>query len=123
VDYKANGQSPLIGEFDMTDKMRDAGEPVRANEAPPETMTARQTYNVVSDTVTGVNVRLRDNLIQAGVIFGCLVLGAVVGALVVEERGPGAVAGGLIGLVVGLFGSGIGLMIYRAVMHARGRHD
>jgi hypothetical protein len=35
----------------------------------------------------------------------------------------GALLGGFIGLLVGLFGSGIVLMILRAVKHARGQHD
>ncbi|MFO0917566.1 MAG: hypothetical protein U0872_04540 [Planctomycetaceae bacterium] len=35
----------------------------------------------------------------------------------------GGCVGGLMGLIVGLFGSGIALMLYRAVAHARGRHD
>ena len=35
----------------------------------------------------------------------------------------GALGGAFIGLVAGFFASGIFLMIYRAVMHLRGRHD
>ena len=86
-------------------------------------MTARETYNVVSDTVTGANVRIKDNVLQAIIIFVCLVLGAIIGAVFVEERIMGAVLGGLIGVIVGLLCSGIFLMIYRAVLHMRGRHD
>ena len=78
-------------------------------QTPSEPMSGRQAYNLVADTVTGPNVRLRDNLYQALAIFIGLVLGAVVGAFV--------------GLLAGLFGSGLFLMIYRAVQHARGRHD
>jgi hypothetical protein len=92
-------------------------------EAPREDMTARQAYNVVSDTVSGVNVRMRDNLLQAAIIFFCLVLGVGIGFLSVRDRATGAVLGGFIGLLVGLFGSGIFLMIFRAIQHARGRHD
>ena len=86
-------------------------------------MTGRQAYNVVSDTVTGANVRLKDNLIQGLAIFVCLALGATIGALVVEERLPGALVGGFIGLLLGLVGSGFFLMVFRFVMHIRGRHD
>jgi hypothetical protein len=86
-------------------------------------MTGRQAYNVLSDTVTGANIRVKDNVIQALVIAVCLVLGAALGALVVEERIPGALVGAFVGLLVGLFGSGIFLMIFRALMHMRGRHD
>jgi hypothetical protein len=84
-------------------------------------MTARQAYNIVSDTVGGFNVRLKDNLLQAAAMFFCLVVG--IGVLSVSDRATGAVAGGFIGLLVGLFGSGIFLMIFRAIQHARGRHD
>lgn len=90
---------------------------------PPRRLSGRETYNLVSDTVTGVNVRLRDNLIQGIVIFAGLVLGAVVGLLVAADPLAGVFAGGFVGLLAGLFGSGIGLMIYRIVRHARGRHD
>jgi len=103
--------------------MSDSGEPTDRNQESAPRMTDRQTYNAVTDTVTGPNVRLKDNVIQAAVIFGCLVLGATIGALVVEERLPGALVGGFIGLILGLVGSGFFLMVYRAVMHLRGRHD
>jgi hypothetical protein len=35
----------------------------------------------------------------------------------------GAIAGAFAGLAVGLFASGIFLMIYRAVRHLQGKHD
>jgi hypothetical protein len=89
----------------------------------PEGLTGRQAYNVVSDTVTGANVRLSDNLLQAAIIGVFLILGAGIGALMVEVRIMGAMIGGVVGLIAGLIGSGIFLMIYRAVMHMRGRHD
>lgn len=92
-------------------------------EMPAPDLTARQTYNVVTDTITGPNIRLRDNLIQAVIIALCLILGAVIGAVAVEDRGPGALVGAFCGLLIGLFGSGFFLMIYRTVLHARGRHD
>ena len=104
----------------------DPNEPPRRaprKEPGGEEISGRQVYNVVSDTVGGVNFRLSDNLIQAVSIAVCLVLGALIGALVTEERLLGAMAGAFIGLLVGLFGSGIFLMIFRAVMHLRGRHD
>ena len=58
-------------------------------------------------------MRLWDNLIQAAVIFVALLVGAGIGALV----------GGFGGLIVGLLASGIFLMIYRGLRHARGKHD
>ncbi len=86
-------------------------------------MTGRQAYNVVSDTVAGPNMRLKDNLVQALVIAVCLLLGAAIGAVLVEDRLAGALVGAFLGLLVGLLGSGFFLMIFRAVMHIRGRHD
>jgi hypothetical protein len=89
----------------------------------PKDMTGRQVYNLISDTVTGPNVRLKDNLYQGLAILICLVLGAGIGALVTTPRGVGVLLGGVIGLMVGLVGSGLFLMIYRTIQHARGRHD
>jgi hypothetical protein len=87
--------------------------------------SGREQYNVIADTVVGPNLRLRDNLIQAASIIVCMLLGVVIGALLLgpNERMAGIIFGGFIGLLVGLFGSGIFLMIYRAVRHLRGRHD
>lgn len=87
-------------------------------------MTVKQTYNVVSDTAVGVNVRWKDNLFQALAIIVCLLLGAGIGYLVnSRDWATGVVFGGFLGLLVGLFGSGLFLMIFRAVMHLRGKHD
>ena len=97
----------------------------KKGEQPPASQgtTGRQAYNVVSDTVTGANVRLKDNVIQAIAILVFILLGAGIGALVVEERIAGALVGAFAGLVVGFFASGIVLMIYRFVAHLRGRHN
>jgi hypothetical protein len=93
-------------------------------EEPPKQLTGKQTYNLVSDTAVGVNIRWRDNLFQAAAIFICLVLGAGIGYFVTpRDCLTGALAGAFCRLLVGLFGSGIFLMIFRAVMHARGKHD
>ena len=93
------------------------------DETPQEPVTGQQAYNLVTDTIAGPNVRLKDNLFQALAIFFCLLLGVGIGCLVVTERVAGAVLGVVVGLLVGLLGSGLFLMIYRAVQHARGRHD
>ncbi len=93
------------------------------DEAPDQPVTGRQAYNLVTDTVGGPNVRLKDNLYQGLAILVCLLMGAGIGCLAVTERLMGALLGGFLGLLVGLFGSGIFLMIYRAARHARGKHD
>ena len=91
---------------------------------------ARAGYNVVSDTLTGVNVRKSDNLLQAKVVFVSMLLvaalGAALAALNVEWELPwygGALIGAFVGLVIGIFASGIFLMIYRAIRHIQGKHD
>jgi uncharacterized membrane protein len=87
-------------------------------------------YNVVADTVTGLNVRKRDNLFQAMFIFVSILLLAALGAALAAIYGGedfpwfgGALIGAFAGLVAGFFASGIFLMIYRAVRHIKGQHD
>jgi hypothetical protein len=48
-------------------------EPIDAELVNPH-VTGREAYNVISDTVTGVNVRVSDNVFQAIAIFICLAL-------------------------------------------------
>ena len=90
---------------------------------PPGVVPNRAAYNVVSDLVTGANVRWRDNLFQALAILACLLLGAAIGCFFVADRPLGVLAGAVGGLVFGLFGSGVFLMIYRGLRHLRGQHD
>ncbi|QEG42750.1 hypothetical protein [Roseimaritima ulvae] len=95
--------------------------------------TGRDAYNIVSDTVVGMNVRKSDNLFQLKVILVCVLIGIPLGAIAgvlmsdADNRLVGALVGGLglgfAGVVLGLFGSGIYLMIYRAVRHVKGKHD
>lgn len=101
--------------------------------ARPTTLTGRETYNIVSDTLGGVNVRMSDNVFQLIVILICVLilgpLGAIAGAVYSppDERLISAVGGGLgmacVAVVVGLFGSGVYLMIYRAIRHIKGKHN
>ncbi|MFN3165650.1 MAG: hypothetical protein ACE37H_01155 [Phycisphaeraceae bacterium] len=93
----------------------------RTDRGTKQALTGKQAYNVVTDTVAGPNLRLRDNLFQGLAILVCLVLGVGLGYLV--DGMDWAILGGFIGLLAGLFGSGIFLMIYRGVQHSRGRHD
>jgi hypothetical protein len=119
--------------------MSDNLPPVRAEvagpppNAPDQSLTGQQAYNLVTDTVAGPNVRLSDNLLQAAAIGICLLLGTGIGAAVAAftAGGPikgdhlavGAIVGGFAGLLIGLFTSGIFIMVYRAVMHVRDEHD
>ena len=74
----------------------------------------REAYNVVTDIVAGPNLRFKDNLIQAIPILVCLLVATGVGAFAMYDRITGAVLGGFSGLLIGLFGTGTFLMIFRA---------
>ena len=90
----------------------------------------RAAYNVVSDTVVGLNVRKSDNKFQALFVLVSMLVGAAVLAFLAWLKPQwgmpwyaGAMVGALAGMVIGFFASGIYLMIYRAVRHAKGQHD
>ena len=86
---------------------------------PKERLSSKETYNVVSDTVVGLNIRKKDNLIQGIIILVAIIIGLITG----QMYGGFLMLGGLGGLIIGFLGSGIFLMIYRAVKHASGDHD
>ena len=90
----------------------------------------RAAYNVVADTVTGLNIRKSDNWFQAVFIGSTMLVlaatGAFAAALVRDWNLPwyaGALIGSFLGLIVGVLGSGTYLMIYRAARHLKGQHD
>jgi hypothetical protein len=110
-----------ISRLDPTDRILNNG------------LSGREAYNIVSDTVVGMNTRKSDNLFQLKVILVCLIVGVLLGAIagaVLSDSGDrlvGGLAGGLVlgflAVVLGLFGSGIYLMIYRSIRHLKGKHD
>jgi hypothetical protein len=94
----------------------------------PDT-SGRDAYNIVSDTVVGLNVRKSDNVFQAKFIgITVLVLATIGGASAALNSDwnlpwfGGALIGAFAGLIIGVFASGIFLMIYRAVKHVKGDH-
>ena len=101
--------------------------PVQANpyaaptsEPEPENRPASpayEAYQLVTDVATGVSFRKKDNFYQAIAIAVCLVLGVPVGWFVGRFSAEGAILGGAAGLLIGLFGSGIFLMVYRLFRH------
>ncbi len=107
------------------------GDAENANQDPTQPITpVHAAYNVVTDTVTGVNVRWSDNKFQAVFVFASIVLtsllGAAFAALNARWNLPwygGALIGSFAGLVIGIFASGIFLMFYRAARHIKGKHD
>lgn len=115
----------------MTEK-----EPRSTSQPPPVTQPVHgeaepdHTYNVVTDLVTGVNVRGSDNKFQAIFVAVSVLLiaglGAILAAINTQWNLPwygGALIGSFLGLVLGILTSGIFLMIYRAVRHIQGKHD
>ena len=92
--------------------------------------SGRAAYNIVSDTVVGLNTRKSDNRLQAKCILIAVPAGAVI-AMVLAVLIPAldlpwyaaAMMGAVAGLVLGTFGSGIFLMLYRGVRHLEGKHD
>lgn len=75
----------------------------------------RRSQQSSGDGIVSLNLRWKDNLIQAGVILGCTVVGVGIGvALGPRQHAVGALLGAFAGLVLGTIGSGIGLMIYRS---------
>jgi ABC-type uncharacterized transport system permease subunit len=111
--------------------------PLSSPEPPPITQPTSNAieqeqvaYNVVTDLVTGVNVRGNDNKFQAIFVTVSVLLiaglGAILAAINTQWNLPwygGALIGSFLGLVLGILTSGIFLMIYRAVRHIQGKHD
>jgi hypothetical protein len=127
VETIANQWSCKVTENPFQPSVDAAG----ASEEKTQRLTsARAAYNVVTDTVTGVNVRASDNRFQAVFVFISIVVTALLGAMLAAINSQwnlpwygGALIGAFSGMVIGIFGSGIFLMFYRAVRHLQGRHD
>lgn len=89
-----------------------------------EPSKGNEDVNIVIDVVTGPNMRWRDNLYQGLAILVCMLLGAAIGYFTaLRDHGFAAVLGGFLGVVIGLFGSGAVLMVYRGLRHLGGKHD
>ena len=96
----------------MDDKPAEMGKP-----AAPD---ALESYNRVAETIGGIpTLRWRDNVIQAAVVVGAGIVGAMVGA--VAGGGIGALIGGVVGVVAATFISGVVLMVLGWVRAARKR--
>ena len=108
-------------------------EPTQSTESESKTgvSSGRAAYNVVTDTVTGVNVRWSDNRFQAIFILVSTLVMTVIGAAlaflgVLDQATPWffyAILFGFLGLLLGLFTSGTALMFYRSGRHLTGKHD
>ena len=101
--------------------------PAASPEAQPS-MSGKETYNAVSDTVTGVNVRREDNLYQGIAILVFALVGALIGYMMgrSDPNIPWYITGGLgfvCGMFVGLMVSGLALGVYRGIRHMQGKHN
>ena len=83
-------------------------------------MTGIEQYNVIADTVTGVNIHFKDNMVQLISCIIGLVLGGIIGFIFGKWIGLGV--GCFVGLISGTLISGFYIMIYRLIMHAKGQH-
>jgi hypothetical protein len=90
----------------------------------------REAYNLVTDTVTGVNARWSDNRFQLIFVLISTAVGAgamaILAVLYPDWSLPwygGALIGSFLGMVFGIFASGVVLMIYRTLRHLQGKHD
>ena len=76
-----------------------------------------ENYNRVAETVGGLSLRKKDNMIQAIVVVGgtalCSLIGVVMGPILGMGVGMGLVLGLLAGLVLFGLGSGVVLMVMR----------
>ena len=114
-------ENPYDSPADATRTSQDQTQSVSSGQA---------AYNVVTDTVTGVNVRWSDNKFQAVFVFVSLILASLTGAILAALNAHwnlpwygGALIGSFAGLVIGIFASGVFLMFYRAARHIKGKHD
>lgn len=75
----------------------------------PPAPSAIDQYQAVADTIGGPSLRVKDNVIQAVVIVGSMIVGAGIGWLV--NRGVGAAIGAVAGMIISTFLSGSVLMV------------
>ena len=90
----------------------------------------RVAHSVLSDSITGLNVRESDNRLQGFVVVVSVLVAAAIGAVLAAMNAQwelpwysGAVMGGFAGSFIGIIASGIYLMIYRAIRNIQGNHD
>ena len=62
-------------------------------------ITSKDTYNIVSDTVGGINARKSDNLLQAKIVIITIVVGVIFGGVFFGKIGLGL--GAFAGLIIG----------------------
>lgn len=78
---------------------------------------ALEAYQTVAETIGGPSLRVKDNLIQAAVVFASIGIGAGVGFI--GWGGLGAAIGGVSGMIGGTLVSGLVLMILGLVRAAK----
>jgi hypothetical protein len=75
----------------------------------------------VFDTVTGPNLRLKDNLIQLACVAVGAILGALVGRALMSDPRGGLLIGGIVGVFGALLLSGVVIGVVRFITTVRRR--
>jgi H+/Cl- antiporter ClcA len=94
--------------------------------------TGKSIYNIVADTITGINYRKKDNLFQLHTIVVSIIV-SVIGAQVLvkinngllwfENSGDVFLPSLVFGLFAGVTLGGGAIAIYRFIRHLKGKHD
>ncbi len=102
------------------------------NENNKQQLTGKQIHNIVTDTITGVNVRKVDNLFQIATIVMSMVV-SVIGAQLLFKINNGLLwfensrdvflPSLIFGLFAGLVLGGAAIAIYRFICQMKGKHD
>ena len=76
-----------------------------------------EAYHTVAETIGGPSLRIKDNIVQALVVFASIGVGAIIGFI--GWGGMGALAGGVAGMILGTLISGLVLMVLGWVRAAK----
>jgi hypothetical protein len=104
---------------EMTTPERDSPPIDRDDLDPPSaSITGKDVYDTVTDTVTGIDLHASDNLVQ----LVCVIVGAGIGALSggLGWGGIGSMIGAVVGVVASLLLSGLAIGLYRLIKRLGG---
>lgn len=91
--------------------------PISHENKPPQGSDGLEAYQTVAETIGGPSLRVKDNVVQAIVVFACMGVGAAIGFF--GWGGLGAAIGGVSGMIGGTLVSGGVLMVLGLVRAAK----